>query len=138
VPALDRLPGLRVVAEPAAIDGALWAGPGPITVLRLAPDDALGLGATGVEVDDPHAIVEDERGFVGGWWVVDDLRPHIEWALPTDRPALAQGSVAGVPAKVWLPGNDTEPDGDPRDERALVVTAAAYADVLADRSGWGR
>ena len=40
MPALERLPGLRVVADPAALDAATWRGPGEVTVLRLAPDDA--------------------------------------------------------------------------------------------------
>ena len=44
-------------------------------------------------------------------------------AQATDRPALAQGAVAQVPARVWLPD-----DGD-----ALLITAAAYADELESR-----
>lgn len=118
----ERLGGLRVVADPAALDGARWHG-NEVTVLRLAPDDALGLGASGVDVDDEHAIVESEGGFVGAWLPIGDVLPHLEWRLPTERPALAQGAVAGVPAKLWLPT-----DGD-----ALLVTAAAYADELAGR-----
>jgi len=125
VPALDRLRGLRVVADPAALDRATWSG-GAVTVLRFAPDDAFAIGASSVEIDDEHAIIEDERGFVGGWCPLDDVLPHVEWSPPTERPALTQGSIAGVPAKLWLPD-----DGD-----ALVVTAAAHADVLAERLGW--
>ena len=124
--ALDRLEGLRVVADPAALDAATWHGPGEVTVLRLAPDDAFAIGATEVEVDDEHAIVESEPGFVGAWLPVEDIEAlahHIEWSLPTERPALAQGAVANVPARLWLPD-----DGD-----ALLVTAAAYADELASR-----
>jgi len=48
--------------------------------------------------------------------------------MPTARPALAQGSIAGVPAKLWLPA-----DGD-----ALLLTAAAYADELSRRLGHRR
>ena len=132
MPALEPLRGLRVVAEPEALDAARWKAEGAtraaVTVLRLAPDDALALGATSVTVDDQHAIVEDERGFVGGWCALDAIRPHLEWSPPTERPALTQGSIAGVPAKLWLPDA-----GD-----VLVVTAAAYADVLAERLGWRR
>ena len=54
---------------------------------------------------------------------LDEVLPHIEWSLPADRPVLAQGAIASVPAKLWLAG-----DGD-----ALLVTAAAYADELAER-----
>jgi hypothetical protein len=46
------------------------------------------------------------------------------WPLPAERPALAQGKVAGVPAKLLLDG-----DG------ALLVVQTAYADDLEARSG---
>ncbi len=131
MPALEPLPGLRVVAGEGALDAARWTardGTGPVTVLRFAPDDAFAIGAASVEVDDPDAIVEDERGFVGGWCSFDDLRPQTEWAPPTERPALAQGSVAGVPAKVWLP----------EDGQVLLVASVAHAAVLAERLGWRR
>ena len=121
--ALEPLRGLRVVAEPVALDAARWQGD-EVTVLRFAPDDAFAIGADGVEVDDPDAIVESEAGFVGTWVPVSSLLAHIEWPLPAERPALAQGSVANVPAKLWLPAED----GD-----ALLLTAAAYADDLMSR-----
>ena len=57
MPALEPIEAWRVVATAAALDGARWHGE-DIDVLRIAPDEALGLGATGVEVDDPDAIVE--------------------------------------------------------------------------------
>jgi hypothetical protein len=135
VPALEALAGLRVVADPAALDAARWTGPGVI-VFRLAPDDAFGIGAVGVDVDDPHAIVEPECGFVGGWCGVEGLRPHLEWSLPAGHSVLAQGAIAGVPAKVWLPDETRDRRGGPDD--VLVVTATAYADVLAARLGWSR
>jgi hypothetical protein len=123
VPALERLRGLRAVADPDALDAATWHGDGPVTVLRLAPDDAFAIGATGVDVEDEDAIIESEPGFAGAWMAIDAVAHHIEWPLPTERPALAQGAVANVPARVWLPGH-----GD-----VLLVTAAAYADELASR-----
>ena len=127
MPALDRLRGVRVVADPASLDRATWHGD-EVTVLRFAPDDAFGVAATAVDIDDEHAIVEDEVGFVGAWLDPADVEPHIEWSMPTARPALAQGSIAGVPAKLWLPA-----DGD-----ALLLTAAAYADELSRRLGHRR
>jgi hypothetical protein len=132
VPALEPLTGLRVVADAAALDSARWDVAGdqadaPI-VLRFAPDEAFAIGARGVTVDDPDAIVEVECGYVGAWCPFDVVRPQTEWAPPTYRPALAQGSVAGVPAKVWLPD-----DGD-----VLVVVTAAHAAGLAERLGWPR
>ena len=122
MPALEPLRGLRVAADPAALDVARWHGP-DVTVLRLAPDDALAIGAETVDVDDEHAIVEPESGFAGVWLPVEVIAHHLEWPLPAERPALAQGFVATVPAKVWLPD-----DGE-----ALLLTAAAYADELAGR-----
>jgi hypothetical protein len=123
-PSFEPLTGLRVVAEPAALDAVSWGE--NIAVLRLAPDDAFAIEATGVTVDDEHAIIEAEAGFSGAWVRLDTVRRHAEWALPTDRPALAQGFVATVPARVWLPD-----DGD----RVLLITATAYADELAGRLG---
>jgi len=123
VPALDRLAGVRVVADASALDTARWHGNGDITVLRLAPDDAFAIGAESVDIDDEHAIVEPEPGFSGTWLPIEAVAHHIEWSLPAGRPALAQGAVAQVPARVWLPD----------DGKALLFTAAAYADELASR-----
>jgi hypothetical protein len=122
VRALEPLRGLRVVADPAAIDAAHWHGDN-VTVLRFAPDDAFGIDAEGVAVDDADAIVEPEVGFSGARIAIDEVVGHLEWSLPVARPALAQGSIAGVPAKLWLAA----------DGGVLLVTATAYADELARR-----
>ena len=122
MPALEPLRGLRVIADPAALDAARWQGT-DITVFRFAPDDAFAIGAESVDTDDEHAIIESEVGFVGVWLPVDAVERHVEWRLPDARPALAQGFVATVPAKVWLPD----------DGHVLLLTAAAYADELAGR-----
>jgi hypothetical protein len=119
---LERLRGVRVVADPDPLDAARWKGDA-ITVLRFARDDAFAIGASSVEIDDEHAIIETESGFVGAWIPVTEILRHVEWSMPADRPALAQGSVANVPARVWLAD-----DGD-----VLLLTAAAYADELAGR-----
>jgi hypothetical protein len=117
---LERVRGLRVVADRSAVDGARWTGDA-VTVLRFAPDEAFAIGATAVDIDDPDAIFEDEAGFDAGAVDLDVVAAHIEWALPSERPALAQGSIAGVPAKLWL-----------TDEGATLVVQAAYAaDLLA-------
>jgi len=127
VPELERLRGLHVVADPAALDAARWEGGNAgLTVLRVAPDEALALGAHGVEVDDEHAIVEEEAGDVGAWLppdALDHVMSRVEWPLPARRPALAQGLVAGVPAKLWVPD-----DGE-----ALLLVAAAHAADLEAR-----
>ena len=122
MPALEPLRGLRVVADPAALDGARWHGP-DVTVLRLAPDVVFAIGVETVDIGDEDAIVEPVAGFAGVWLPVEVIAHHLEWPLPAERPALAQGFVATVPAKVWLPD-----DGE-----ALLLTAAAYADELAGR-----
>ena len=126
MPAFETIHVLRVVADPAALDGARWIDDQGI--LRTAPDEILAISASAVLVDDLDPIVVDDLGFVGAWLDPAEVEPHIEWSLPTDRPALTQGSIAGVPAKLWLPA-----EGD-----ALLLTAAAYAHELASRLGWDR
>ena len=117
--ALEPLRGLRVVADPAALDAARWQGD-DVTVLRFAPDDAFAIGAdrSRSTTSTPSSNRRPASSAPGSRSRTSC--PHIEWSLPTERPALAQGSIAGVPAKLWLPD-----DGD-----ALLVTAAAYADEL--------
>ena len=124
---LEPMPGLRVVADPAAIDRASWRGDRDVTVLRLAPDDAFAVGARSVEIDDEHAIIAEEAGFVGAWLTAEEFEatvlPRIEWPLPADRPTVAQGSIAGVPSKLWLRATGG----------ALLIAPTAYADELAGR-----
>lgn len=126
--AAEPMRGLRVVATARALDDARWQGDA-ITVLRTAPDEVLALGATGADVDDEHAIVEPESGMVGWRLAAGELASvvvsRLEWPLPVERPALAQGFVAGVPAKLWLPV-----DGE-----ALLLTAAPFAAELRERLG---
>ena len=104
----------RVVASPASLDRATW--PQWADVLRIAADEALVIHEVGADsvapvVDDPHAIIEPESGFVELEWgdieLLKRITRHLEWSLPTKRPALAQGLVAGVPCKVWLEADDT-------------------------------
>ena len=119
----EPLPSLRVVASPEALDDLSPADEHP--VLRLAPDDMLVIGAASAEVIGEHLVV-DEAGFVG-WWLTPDevtthVLPHVDWPLPTARPALAQGLIAGVPAKLWL-----------AEDRALLLCSAAYAHELMER-----
>jgi hypothetical protein len=129
---------LRVVADPAAIDAARWSGEldhlgrptAPVTVLRVAPDEAFAIGARHVELHDGSAIIEDERGFVGLHAplraVGGAIAPHLEWPWP-EPGAVAQGKVAGVPVKLLADSND---------DTVWVVTHASYADELEERLGW--
>jgi hypothetical protein len=123
VRAPEPISALRVVASPEALDDLAWTD--EVAALRLAPDDLLAVGAASVQVDGEHLVV-DEAGFVGWWLTPDEVRehvlPHVDWPLPSARPALAQGLVAGVPAKLWL-----------SEDRALLLCAAAYAHELEER-----
>jgi iron(III) transport system substrate-binding protein len=82
-------------------------------------------------VTDPEQL----EGDVGAQWQeryealldgieVAALAAHMDWALPGDAGTVAQGKIAGVPAKVLV--------GDP----TLLITNAAYADELGRRLGW--
>ncbi|MBA3234774.1 MAG: hypothetical protein H0T59_02120 [Chloroflexi bacterium] len=127
MPVFEPVAGLRVIADPAALDAARWDGM-EVTVLRFAPDDAFAIGAGAVDLDDEHAIVEPEVGFVAARLPLDVVERHVEWSLPTERPAFAQGSVAAVPAKLWIEAGDGG-----HDDEVLLLTAAAYARDLAER-----
>jgi hypothetical protein len=120
----EPLVGARVVAAPDVLDALLPLPEGRVG-LRFAADDLFILGKSKVIFPEP-GIVEDEHGFVGWWLTPDELAehvlPHLEWPLPATRPALAQGLVAGVPAKIWL-----------TEDRALLLCAAAYAHELVER-----
>jgi hypothetical protein len=127
----ETLHGTRIVASAEALDGLDAASfPTSVTVLRLAPDDVLVIGAETISVSGEHAIVAPESGFVGNWLSADDLAHvarHIDWPLPVRRPALAQGFIAGVPAKLYVTSAATG------DHVALLLTNAPYADELWER-----
>ena len=125
----EPLHATRFVAAPSVLDGLPWprdeAIPG--TLIRLASDDLLVIGPRSyvVALGGEPVIQEQESGFVG-WWLtpeeLDHVVANVDWPLPTDRPALAQGLIAGVPAKLWL-----------AEDRALLLCAAAYAHELEQR-----
>ncbi len=134
MPALEPVVAWRVVASPEAIEVARWLGD-KVEVLRIAPDEAVGIGATGVEIDDQGAIVEPEAGLstaaldVGDWYGLVD---HVEWPHPEEAGTLAQGKVAGVPAKV----RTGDPASMPWEAPALLVVQTCYVDELRGRLGW--
>lgn len=126
MPALERVAAVRVVATPGALDAARWAGD-DVDVIRVAPDEALGLGATSVELADDDAIVEPEAAFAVALLDRDDLArvaSHIEWELPGASGTLVQGKIAGVPAKLVT------------GERPLLLVQSAYVHELRGRLGW--
>ena len=125
MPALERFTGTRVVALPRAIDAAVW--PEGTLAFRLAPDEVLVTPAVNVTaVDDPHAIVELETGFSAVWLdhvaAIDLLERECDWELPQERPAFAQGLVAGLPVKLWF-----------ERDRVLFIVAAPLAADLTER-----
>lgn len=100
----EALGGWRIIAEPAALDTAPW--PAGSQVVRISPDDVFLIGPNEPTVPaDQHAIVTPELGFSGAelsaMQVADLGLHHIEWQVPA-APALAQGQIAGVPAKLVL------------------------------------
>jgi hypothetical protein len=126
VPALEPVPSWRVVAAPDALDRAEWVGD-DVDVIRIAPDEALGIGATDVAVDDPDAIAVPEDGFVVALLTETDLLAlgaHVDWPIPVTTGSLAQGKIGGVPAKLFVGSS------------ILLIAQAAYADELRERLGW--
>lgn len=102
---LKQISATHIVAAPAALDKATW--PADALVLRIATDEVLVTPTVdALSLDDPHAIIVPEGGFAAGWVAAEEalafLERTCEWELPRQRPALAQGSVAGVPVKLWL------------------------------------
>ena len=108
--ALRRAAACASSPRPAALDeatGTTTGRPDDVRAARAAASRRtrrFAIGATAVDVDDEHAIVESEVGFVAVMFPADEFAdaslPHIEWPLPPERPAFAQGAIAGVPAKL--------------------------------------
>ena len=75
----------------------------------------------------PTRSSSPRSGSVGAVFPVDEffdlVLPRVEWTVPTERPAFAQGSVAGVPAKVYIDSTGA----------ATVFVLAAYLDDLLPR-----
>ena len=124
MPAAEILHGRRIVSSVSTIDSAVF--PLRALLLRFAPDDVLVVGDGPIDLADQHAIVEDDHGWcalsVREDRVLEVLARHAAWAPPFDRPALAQGMIAGLAAKVLL-------DGD----RSLIIVAAPFAHELEER-----
>jgi glycine cleavage system aminomethyltransferase T len=121
----ERLEATRLVASPEVLDRI---GPSPgILALRVAPDELLVTPSLSSDaLDDSHAIAERETGFAAAWVALEEATSVLEracaWVLPTERPAFAQGAVAGIPVKLWF-----------EEERVLFVVPAPYAADLEER-----
>ena len=122
----ERLEATRIVASPDSLDRLNL--PAGSFALRAAHDELLVEGLTRGDaldaLEDHHAIVERETSFASAWVGTEEATRFLQracpWALPTERPAFAQGSVAEIPLKLWF-------------EEASVrfVVPAAYAADLA-------
>jgi len=120
----EPIRALRVVATAVALD--TLGVPAGAHVVRLAPDDALVVGANEVTVADPDAIVERDDGWVV-WAVTEEdlatvVAPRTHWPIPTVRPAVAPGLVAGVPAVLRL-----------HTESSWLLCNAVFAHELSER-----
>ena len=107
-PKFEYLLCTRVVTTEKSADSLL---PPPNTLLiRTAFDELLIIPSTDIEIDDPHAIiVHDDASYAGCWLDMDTalnfLSYTCEWELPTERPAFAQGAVAGIATKLHFEQN---------------------------------
>ncbi len=128
-PRLRRLEATRVSATTAALDAVVDDSPWPAGALafRTASDELLVTATPDFEVaGDPHAIVEPETAFSYVW--LDEataerfLDRECEWRRPNARRALAQGEVAGIPAKLWFEAG-----------RTLILVPAPFAAVFERR-----
>ena len=125
---IQRLLGTRIVANPDAID-ALDV-PSGSTAMRFAPDEIYVTppleDASAVNAKDEHAIIIGEGAFSGVW--IDEahalhlLEMHAEWEMPKERPAFAQGAVAGVATKLYF-----------ADGKVLFAVSSPYAAELEER-----
>lgn len=122
MPGPEILDVVRVVASPETIASLVADG----VIFQTAPDEALVLDATDVEVDDPYAIVLPDDGLAGIALSRDQVRAwcerEAEWSLPASGDVFAQGSVAGLPVKVWAHG-----------AHATVICRASHIEELEAR-----
>ncbi len=127
MPALNRLPTTHIVATPTALDAARLPTLRGRLSFRIAADELLITPpAPETQVDDPHAIIVPDSGFAGVWLPADEalefLGRECEWELPRERPAFAQGAVAGIATKLWL-----------ERDRVLIIVPAPFAADFEER-----
>lgn len=106
---LKRLTMTRIVGTAVSLDALTL--PDEAILLRIAPDEAYIYPPAEVEPADEWAIVKQDSGMAGAWIpavvIADVLERFCEWEVPTERPVLCQGMVAGLPAKLWLEEEQT-------------------------------
>ncbi len=104
---LEKLAAVRITALPEALD---VVDTGDLIGLRLSADELLQLGEEPPAVDDPHAIVEHDVAMLLHRMDEQEaralMRIHAAWPPPPPG-IVGQGSLAGLPVKVWLDGPDS-------------------------------
>ncbi len=128
MPELNRLMATRIVAQAAALNGAVW--PEDRLVLRTAVDELLIIppvaDVSSVTSRDPYAIVVEDASYAGVWLGAEVaatvLQRHCEWRVADQRPHFAQGAIAGIATKLWLEA-----------DRVLFVVPAPYAAEFEER-----
>ncbi len=98
---------VRIVATPESLDRIEW--PAGAAVCRIASDEVLLLDHDEIpasfRIDDPHAIVRVDTGWVGVTLSVEGARAWMsrtaDWPPPESYPACVQGVAAGLPVKMW-------------------------------------
>lgn len=122
MPELERISATRIIAAPDALNTLRRP-----MLMRVAADEAIVIGSFEESLaGDPHAIIQPETGFMGVWLSADFARSFLEraceWEPPPVTPAFAQGSVAGIPAKLWF-----------ERDRVLFLVPAPYAHDFEER-----
>ena len=124
----DELLVVAIAPVGQAASGPSAATGGPtLTSFASNPRDSIFDGSAGQGIDgDLAAIVVEEDGFSGCWLsnaeFDERVRSHVDWPIPTARPALGQGRVAAVPAKLWFEA-----------DRVLLLTYTCFASDLQER-----
>ncbi len=120
----ERLEMTRIISTKEAINQITV--PAKHILLRIAPDEAYVYPKTAVSLEDEWAIIKTDSGWAGAWIEMDtavSIFEHTcEWELPSKRPSLAQGLVAGVPSKIWF-----------EEDKVLLLVPASLAAEMEER-----
>lgn len=126
----NRLHATRIVSTPAAIDAIDTSQAlNDRLLLRTAADELLIVPPTEeIELADPYAIIVEDASYSALSLDEPDAQHILShiclWELPSERPAFAQGAIAGIATKLYL-----------EEERVLVIVSTPYAEEMSERMG---